>query len=77
MTDEANIPAERLPPLHALRSLVRRVGPSDLSTLLWNTRLTVTVKNLTNTRYREPMSFIAEPGRSVLLSMRRELALPL
>ena len=50
---------------------------ADLSTLLWNTRLTVTVKNLTNTRYREPMSFIAEPGRSVLLSMRRELALPL
>ncbi len=50
---------------------------ADLSTLLWNTRVTLTVKNLTNTRYREPMSFIAEPGRSVLVSMRRELALPL
>ena len=49
----------------------------DLSALAWNTRVTLTVKNLTNTRYREPMSFIAEPGRSVLLSMRRELVLPL
>ena len=49
----------------------------DLSSLLWNTRVTLTVKNLTNTRYREPMSFIAEPGRSVLVSMRRELTLPL
>lgn len=48
----------------------------ELSCVTWNTRLTVAVKNLTNTRYREPLSFIPEPGRSVLLSMRRELALP-
>ena len=48
----------------------------ELSCLAWNTRLTLAVKNVTNTRYREPLSFIPEPGRSVLVSMRRELALP-
>lgn len=48
----------------------------ELSCLAWNTRMTLTVKNLTNTRYREPVSFIAEPGRSVMLSFRHELALP-
>ncbi|HEY6193921.1 MAG TPA: TonB-dependent receptor [Candidatus Eisenbacteria bacterium] len=48
----------------------------ELSCLAWNTRTTLAVKNVTNTRYREPLSFIPEPGRGVLLSMRRELALP-
>ena len=48
----------------------------ELSCLTWNTRMTLAVRNLTNTRYREPLSFIPEPGRSVLVSMRRELALP-
>ena len=48
----------------------------ELSCLAWNTRMSLAVKNLTNTRYREPLSFIAEPGRSVLVSLRRELALP-
>ena len=48
----------------------------ELSALAWNTRMTLAIKNLTNTSYREPLSFIAEPGRSVLLSLRRELALP-
>jgi len=52
-------------------------GALELSCLAWSTRLTLAVKNVTNTRYREPLSFIAEPGRSVLLSFRRELALPL
>jgi hemoglobin/transferrin/lactoferrin receptor protein len=49
---------------------------AELSGVAWDTRLTLAVKNLTNTRYREPLSFIPEPGRTVLLSMRRELALP-
>lgn len=35
-------------------------------------RLTLAVKNLTNTRYREPMSFLDEPGRSVSLGARWE-----
>lgn len=35
-------------------------------------RLTLAVKNLTNTRYREPMSFLDEPGRSVSLAARWE-----
>jgi hemoglobin/transferrin/lactoferrin receptor protein len=48
----------------------------ELSCVLWGTRTALAVKNLTNTRYREPLSFIAEPGRSVTLSLRRELDLP-
>ncbi len=48
----------------------------ELSCMAWQTRLTVAVKNATNTRYREPLSFIPESGRSVLVSLRRDLALP-
>lgn len=33
-------------------------------------RVTLAVKNLTNTRYREPLSFLDEPGRSVSLAAR-------
>jgi hemoglobin/transferrin/lactoferrin receptor protein len=51
-------------------------GALELSWLAWNTRMTLAMKNVTNTRYREPLSFIAEPGRSVMLSFRRDLALP-
>jgi hemoglobin/transferrin/lactoferrin receptor protein len=46
------------------------------SCVVHQTRLAVTVKNLTATRYREPMSFIPEPGRSLMVSARRELDLP-
>src|SRR5262249_34161151 len=49
---------------------------SELSCIAWGTRVALAVTNLTNTRYREPLSFIPEPGRTVLLSMRREMALP-
>ena len=34
------------------------------------------MRNLTNTRYFEPLSFIPEPGRSFTLSVRRDVALP-
>ncbi len=40
------------------------------------TRFTLAVRNLTNTRYQEPLSFIPEPGRSFTLSVRRDLTLP-
>jgi len=49
---------------------------TEISCVAWGTRIALAVKNLTNTRYREPLSFIPEPGRTVLLSMRREMALP-
>jgi hemoglobin/transferrin/lactoferrin receptor protein len=48
----------------------------ELSCLAWQTRATLAVKNLTNTRYREPLSFIPEPGRTATFSLRRELNLP-
>jgi len=49
---------------------------TELSCVAWGTRIALAVRNVTNTRYREPLSFIPEPGRTVLLSMRREMALP-
>jgi outer membrane receptor protein involved in Fe transport len=49
---------------------------TELSCVTWGTRLALAVTNLTNTRYYEPLSFIPEPGRTVLLSLRREMALP-
>ena len=49
---------------------------TELSCVAWGTRVALAVKNITNTRYYEPLSFIPEPGRTVLLSMRREMALP-
>gem|GEM_PF-3400078 len=49
---------------------------TELSCVAWGTRVALAVKNVTNTRYREPLSFIPEPGRTVLLSMRREMDLP-
>jgi len=45
---------------------------AELSCVAWDTRWSLSVRNLTDTRYREPMSFIDEPGRSVSLSVRRE-----
>jgi hemoglobin/transferrin/lactoferrin receptor protein len=42
-----------------------------------NVRLTLAVKNLTNERYREPLSFLDEPGRTVSLAARWEGALGL
>jgi len=51
-------------------------GSLELSCLVRQTRFSLAVKNLTNTRYREPLSFIPEPGRSAVLSLRRELNLP-
>jgi hemoglobin/transferrin/lactoferrin receptor protein len=49
---------------------------TEISCVAWGTRIALAVRNVTNTRYREPLSFIPEPGRTVLLSMRREMALP-
>lgn len=39
-------------------------------------RWTLAVRNLTNTRFYEPLSFIPEPGRAFTLSIRRDVALP-
>lgn len=39
-------------------------------------RWTLAVRNLTNTRYCEPLSFIPEPGRAISLSVRRDVSLP-
>ena len=50
---------------------------AEASCVVRETRVALSVRNLTNTQYREPMSFIDEPGRSVMLSVRREFLWPL
>jgi len=50
---------------------------AEASCILRQTRVALSVRNLTDTHYREPMSFIEEPGRSVMLSVRREFLWPL
>jgi outer membrane receptor protein involved in Fe transport len=45
------------------------------SVIAWGTRFTVAVRNLTNTRYREPLGFIDEPGRHLALAVRHERSL--
>jgi hemoglobin/transferrin/lactoferrin receptor protein len=40
-------------------------------------RATISVRNLFNHAYREPSSFIDEPGRTVTLAFRRDFTLPL
>jgi outer membrane receptor protein involved in Fe transport len=46
------------------------------SAVAWGTRFTAAVRNLTDTRYREPLGFIDEPGRHLALSVRHERSLP-
>lgn len=55
------------------QSLARRAfwtASAEASGSWSGVRLTLAVKNLTNTRYREPLSFLDEPGRSVSLAAR-------
>jgi outer membrane cobalamin receptor len=49
----------------------------EASCVVRQTRVALTVRNLTNTQYREPMSFIDEPGRTLMCSVRREFEWPL
>jgi len=45
----------------------------ELSTIWSGVRATVALRNLWNHGYREPLSFIDEPGRSLAFSVRRDL----
>lgn len=49
---------------------------AELSATLVGARVTLAVRNLTNTRYREPLSFIPETGRTWSLAVRRDLLVP-
>jgi hemoglobin/transferrin/lactoferrin receptor protein len=48
---------------------------AEASVIAWGTRFTAAVRNLTDTRYREPLGFIDEPGRHLALSVRHERSL--
>ena len=49
---------------------------AEASVIAWGTRFIAAVRNLTDTRYREPLGFIDEPGRQLALSVRHERSLP-
>jgi outer membrane receptor protein involved in Fe transport len=49
----------------------------ELGTTLAGARATFAIRNLTGTRYREPLSFIDEPGRTYSFALKREFQLPL
>ncbi len=47
---------------------------AEFAGVWFDTRLTLAFRNLTHHRYREPLSFIEEPGRSVAVSIRRDFS---
>ncbi len=50
------------------------VFAAELAANWSGTRLTLAVRNLTQHRHREPLSFIEEPGRTVAVSLKRDLS---
>jgi hypothetical protein len=52
-------------------------GAVELSAVLRSTVATFAVTNLWNTPYREPLSFIPEPGRTFSIALRRDFDFPL
>jgi hemoglobin/transferrin/lactoferrin receptor protein len=48
-------------------------GDVEASTVLGNTRVVMAVRNLWNAHYREPLSFIEEPGRTFSFLLRHDL----
>lgn len=60
----------------ALGSAAHWTADLEGSLVAWSTRITAALRNITNTRYREPLSFIDEPGRHLVLSVRHERNLP-
>jgi outer membrane receptor protein involved in Fe transport len=49
----------------------------ELSSMWAGVRASIAIKNLWNHSYREPLSFIDEPGRTVAVSLRRDIGLGL
>ena len=50
---------------------------AELGATFAGTRVAFAVSNLFNDPYREPMSFIDEPGRAYSFSLKREFQMPL
>lgn len=50
---------------------------AQVGTTLWGSRVTLAARNLLNHRYREPLGFIDEPGRTLTLAVQRGLTIPI
>lgn len=62
----------------AINSLIRPAfwtGSIELSSMFAGFLAMVSVNNVPNTYYREPLGFIPEPGRTVVVSLRRDFNL--
>ncbi|HEY2955404.1 MAG TPA: TonB-dependent receptor [Candidatus Eisenbacteria bacterium] len=67
--------------VHGVDSTLARpaftVGSAEITSVISGVRAAIAVRNLWNASYREPLSFIPEPGRTFALSVRREFGGPL
>jgi len=64
----------------AVNALIRPAfwtGSLELSSMFAGFLAMVSLNNVSDTWYREPLSFIPEPGRTVVVSLRRDFNLPL
>lgn len=74
------VPADPSTSEEASQALARPafwVANVELGFHIVRTRATLAVRNLFNHSYREPMSFIEEPGRTFAFALQRDFALPL
>jgi outer membrane receptor protein involved in Fe transport len=83
----AGLPYGRLTLRARWNDAVHRVGPTlarpafvvfavEAASVIAGVRIVIAVRNLSNASYREPLSFIPEPGRTFALSLRREFTVP-
>jgi outer membrane receptor protein involved in Fe transport len=66
--------------IETVNSLIRPAfwtGSVEVSSMFAGFLAMVSVNNLPNTYYLEPLSFIPEPGRTVVVSLRRDFNIPL
>ena len=52
-------------------------GSAELGATVYATRLALSVRNILDRRYREPLSFIDEAGRTYSFALKRDFELPL
>jgi len=50
---------------------------AQVGATLWGSRVTLATRNLLNHRYREPLGFIDEPGRTFTLAVQRAVTIPM
>jgi len=70
------VPAEEVQELLLVRPAFW-VASLEASSVISGVRVVLAVRNLFDTYYFEPLSFIPEPGRTFALSLRKDFSVPL